>query len=68
MAKPMPAIFFGHCNPMEALLSNAYTTGWAAIGSGIPRPKAVLAVSAFPSEPGTARPRDSETEEPHERR
>jgi len=54
MAKPMPTIFFGHGNPMNALLSNAYTRGWAVIGSGIPRPKAVLAVSAHWYVPGTA--------------
>jgi 4,5-DOPA dioxygenase extradiol len=46
MAKPMPAIFFGHGNPMNALLSNNYTNGWAAIGTGIPRPEAVLSISA----------------------
>jgi 4,5-DOPA dioxygenase extradiol len=46
MTKPMPAIFFGHGNPMNALASNAWTDGWAAIGASIPRPKAVLVVSA----------------------
>jgi len=46
MAKPMPAIFFGHGNPMNALLSNDYTKGWAAIGTDIPRPEAVLSISA----------------------
>lgn len=46
MSKPMPAIFFGHGNPMNALLLNDYTKGWAAIGSNIPRPKAILSVSA----------------------
>jgi len=54
MAKPMPAIFFGHGNPMNALLSNVYTNGWAAIGEGLPRPKAVLCVSAHWYNPGTA--------------
>jgi 4,5-DOPA dioxygenase extradiol len=44
--KPMPAVFFGHGNPMNALLSNDYTKGWAAIGAALPRPKAVLAASA----------------------
>jgi len=44
--KLMPAIFFGHGNPMNALSKNSYTEGWAAIGKSIPRPKAVLAVSA----------------------
>jgi 4,5-DOPA dioxygenase extradiol len=54
MAKPMPTIFFGHGNPLNALLSNSYTRGWAAIGSAIPRPKAVLAVSAHWYVAGTA--------------
>jgi 4,5-DOPA dioxygenase extradiol len=46
MAKPFPAIFFGHGNPMNALLSNEYTKSWAAIGTSIPRPEAVLCISA----------------------
>ncbi len=54
MTKPMPAIFFGHGNPMNAVLKNAYTDGWAAIGNSIPRPKAILCVSAHWYLPGTA--------------
>lgn len=46
MTKPMPAVFFGHGNPMNALLDNPYTRGWAAIGEELPRPSAVLSVSA----------------------
>ncbi|HVF50786.1 MAG TPA: 4,5-DOPA dioxygenase extradiol [Pyrinomonadaceae bacterium] len=46
MQKPMPAVFFGHGNPLNALANNAWTQGWAAIGASLPRPKAVLAVSA----------------------
>jgi 4,5-DOPA dioxygenase extradiol len=46
MTKPMPAVFFGHGNPMNALQSNAWTEGWAAIGNSIPRPKAIVCVSA----------------------
>ena len=42
----MPAIFFGHGNPMNALLRNEWTEGWAAIGKDIDRPRAVLCVSA----------------------
>jgi 4,5-DOPA dioxygenase extradiol len=42
----MPAIFFGHGNPMNALAQNVWTEGWAAIGKEIPRPCAVLCVSA----------------------
>lgn len=46
MAEILPAVFFGHGNPMNALLSNAYTEAWSAIGASIPRPKAVLCISA----------------------
>ena len=54
MKKPMPAIFFGHGNPMNAIQVNAYTKGWAAIGSRVPRPKAVIAISAHWYFPGTS--------------
>jgi 4,5-DOPA dioxygenase extradiol len=50
----MPAIFFGHGNPMNALRNNAYTESWAAIGAVIPRPRAVLSVSAHWYIPETA--------------
>ena len=53
MAKPMPAIFFGHGNPMNALQDNAYTRAWTAIAKEIPKPSAVLAVSAHWYCPGT---------------
>ncbi|MET0626074.1 MAG: 4,5-DOPA dioxygenase extradiol [Pyrinomonadaceae bacterium] len=46
MAERMPAIFFGHGNPMNALASNAWTDGWAAVGKDVPRPRAVLCISA----------------------
>jgi 4,5-DOPA dioxygenase extradiol len=42
----MPTIFFGHGNPMNALSKNSYTEGWTSIGKSIPRPKAVLSMSA----------------------
>jgi 4,5-DOPA dioxygenase extradiol len=42
----MPAIFFGHGNPMNAISENVFTDGWSAIGRGLPRPKAILSVSA----------------------
>ncbi len=50
----MPAIFFGHGNPLNALQQNDYTKRWAAIGASIPKPKAVLCVSAHWYVPGTA--------------
>jgi 4,5-DOPA dioxygenase extradiol len=42
----LPAIFFGHGNPMNALSENAYTEAWRRIGETTARPKAVLVVSA----------------------
>lgn len=53
MKKPMPAIFFGHGNPMNALEHNDWTHGWHAIGKKVPRPRAVLSVSAHWYLPGT---------------
>lgn len=54
MRERMPAIFLGHGNPMNALLSNAYTAAWASIGASIPRPRAVLSISAHWFVPGIA--------------
>lgn len=54
MSTRLPAIFLGHGNPMNALHDNAWTRGWAAIGQGVPRPKAVLSVSAHWYLPETA--------------
>jgi 4,5-DOPA dioxygenase extradiol len=54
MKSPMPAIFLGHGNPMHALADNAYTRAWAALGAELPRPRAILAVSAHWFSPGTA--------------
>ena len=42
----MPTIFFGHGNPMNALYQNAWTEGWSVIGREVPKPKAILCVSA----------------------
>jgi 4,5-DOPA dioxygenase extradiol len=42
----MPTIFFGHGNPMNAIEQNAYTEAWARIGKTIPKPKAIVMVSA----------------------
>jgi 4,5-DOPA dioxygenase extradiol len=54
MTNPMPAIFFGHGNPLNALVRNEWTEGWAAVGAALPRPKAVLCVSAHWYLPGTS--------------
>ncbi len=54
MTELMPAIFVGHGNPMNAISRNSYSDGWAAIGRSVPRPRAVLAVSAHWYVPGCA--------------
>jgi 4,5-DOPA dioxygenase extradiol len=50
----MPALFFGHGNPLNAIGQNAWTQGWSAIGAALPRPKAILSVSAHWYLPVTA--------------
>jgi len=42
----LPAIFFGHGNPMNAIQTNAYTELWSEIGRTLLRPKAILSISA----------------------
>ena len=46
MVDVLPAIFFGHGNPMNAVWSNDYTEGWRRMGASIARPRAILAISA----------------------
>ena len=42
----MPAVFFGHGSPMNALEHNRYTDTWRAFGRAIPRPRAIVCVYA----------------------
>ena len=42
----MPVLFLGHGSPMNTLARNRYTDGWRAIGAALPRPRAILMVSA----------------------
>jgi 4,5-DOPA dioxygenase extradiol len=44
--KMQPAVFFGHGNPMNAIQNNSYTDAWQRIGQTMPRPKAILSISA----------------------
>lgn len=46
IAKRMPAVFFGHGSPMNALTRNRYTEAWRHIGASVPRPAAILVISA----------------------
>ena len=42
----MPAAFIGHGNPMNALEVNRFTSAWRSFGAAVPRPRAILVVSA----------------------
>jgi len=42
----MPALFIGHGSPMNTLERNGYTNAWRAMGARLPRPRALLVVSA----------------------
>ena len=53
-AQRMPAVFFGHGSPMNTLERNRYTDAWRALGNSVPRPAAILAVSAHWYIRGTA--------------
>lgn len=53
MSASLPAIFFGHGNPMNAIQHNSYTEAWKQIGETLARPKAVLCISAHWFVPGT---------------
>lgn len=50
----MPAVFFGHGNPMNAIQNNNWTETWSNIGKTLPRPRAILCVSAHWYLPATA--------------
>jgi 4,5-DOPA dioxygenase extradiol len=45
-SEKMPVMFIGHGNPMNAIEDNAYHRSWQDIGKKMPRPKAILSVSA----------------------
>lgn len=49
----MPALFLGHGSPMNAIEDNEFTRGWRELGAALPRPKAVLCVSAHWETNGT---------------
>ena len=42
----MPAAFLGHGSPTNALETNRYTEAWRRFGASVPRPRAILVVSA----------------------
>lgn len=42
----MPALFIGHGSPMNALEDNAFSRAWAELGKTVPKPQAILCISA----------------------
>lgn len=50
----MPAAFIGHGNPMNTLAENRFTATWRALGRSLPRPRAILCISAHWYINGTA--------------
>jgi 4,5-DOPA dioxygenase extradiol len=42
----MPALFIGHGSPMNAITDNPYAARWTELGTTLPRPKAIVCVSA----------------------
>lgn len=46
MSEKMPALFIGHGNPMNAIEDNRYSRAWQSLGNELPRPRAVLSISA----------------------
>ena len=56
----MPALFIGHGSPMNTLEVNGFTSAWRSLGVKLPRPRALLVISAhwfFGATAVTAMPR-----------
>lgn len=53
----MPAAFIGHGSPMNTLEVNRFTGAWRALGRSLPRPRAILAISAHGPSTAVGSPR-----------
>ena len=53
MSERMPVLFVGHGSPMNAIEENEFAQAWTETGRQLPRPKAILAVSAHWETMGT---------------
>ncbi len=49
----MPVVFLGHGTPMNAIEDTAYSRAWRSLGQSLPRPAAILVVSAHWMSRGT---------------
>lgn len=52
-AETMPVVFVGHGNPMNAIEDNRFSRAWMEAGKALPRPRAILSVSAHWETKGT---------------
>jgi len=52
-AAKMPALFIGHGSPMNAIEDNEFCQAWIEAGRSLPRPQAILCVSAHWETSGT---------------
>lgn len=44
--EPFPVFFFGHGSPMNAIEENEFSLEWQRIGKNLPKPNAILCISA----------------------
>ena len=51
-AHPAPVLFLGHGSPMNAIEDNPWSRAWRELGRRLPRPRAILCVSAHWETPG----------------
>jgi 4,5-DOPA dioxygenase extradiol len=49
----MPVLFVGHGSPMNAIEENEFVTGWRNVGKALPKPNAILCISAHWETRGT---------------
>lgn len=52
-APTMPALFVGHGNPMNAIEETVYAAAWRTAAATLPRPEAILCISAHWETEGT---------------
>lgn len=45
-SEKMPVLFIGHGSPMNAIEENVYHKSWQSLGKKLPRPQAILSISA----------------------
>jgi 4,5-DOPA dioxygenase extradiol len=49
----MPVLFIGHGSPMNAIEDNEFSNGWKEVGKTLPRPNAIICISAHWETRGT---------------